>query len=120
MRPSAASPTPTGFSTSMGTWRAALPWPLLAPCVSSGRALSEAGRAHSAIFVDEWRVGFLEGEPLILDEALGVLLSRNRTTSPAEVWGWLARSRAAGLGADAPESLSEPGPGVRSAVATLR
>lgn len=70
-------------------------------------ALAESERINSAMFVDEWRVGFMDGEPALLDEYMGALLSRRREPEPEQVWRWLARARAA-LGASgrghAPES----------------
>ncbi len=58
-------------------------------------ALEESARITSALFVDEWRVGFMDGEPALLDEYMGALLSRRRDPEPEQVWRWLARARAA-------------------------
>jgi tetratricopeptide (TPR) repeat protein len=61
-------------------------------------ALAESARINSALFVDEWRVGFMDGEPALLDEYMGALLSRRHDPDPEQVWRWLARARAS-LGA---------------------
>src|ERR1051325_8765666 len=58
-------------------------------------ALAESARINSALFVDEWRVGFMDGEPALLDEYLGVLLSSRREPQAEEVWRWLASAPAA-------------------------
>src|SRR5262249_20633028 len=51
-----------------------------------------------ALFVDEWRIGFMAGEPALVDEYMGVLLASRRNPDPEQVWRWLAKARAA-LGA---------------------
>ncbi len=61
------------------------------------RALREANRARAALLVDEWRMGFLEEEPAILDEFLGVLLRRRPSPRPLEIWRWIARARASSV-----------------------
>lgn len=55
-------------------------------------ALAHGQRAGSALFVDEWRVGFVEGEPAVLDEALGVLLAQRPKPTVKDVRSWLDRS----------------------------
>ena len=52
-------------------------------------ALAHSRRTESSLFVDEWRVGFLEGEPALLDEALGVLLRRRPAPTADRVRRWL-------------------------------
>lgn len=82
-------------------------------------AIDEASRARSALFVDEWRVGFLDGEPALLDEALGLVLRRRPAPRPAQIWHWLA---AAGELAHAGAKASPPSMGadLRRRTAALR
>lgn len=68
-------------------------------------ALGLAARSRQALFVDEWRVGFLEGEPAILEEALEVLLDRRPTPRPREIWRWLTRF---GAGGARPRAVTPP------------
>src|SRR5207244_3969588 len=81
-------------------------------------ALRETRRAQSALFVDEWRVGFLEGEPPLLDESLGVLMERRPRPRPREVLAWIARARR--VGAAPAEGPAESSPAVRRQVLSLR
>src|SRR5262249_24633987 len=53
------------------------------------QALAHSRRTESSLFVDEWRVGFLEGEPPLLDEALGVLLRQQPGPTVHRVRRWL-------------------------------
>lgn len=65
-----------------------------ASLASYREALRESRRAQAALVVDEWRLGFIEEEPSILDEYLGLLLKRRPRPQPREIWAWLARARA--------------------------
>jgi tetratricopeptide (TPR) repeat protein len=81
-------------------------------------ALDWSSRAQSALFVDEWRVGFLQEEPPVLDEILGMLLRRNPAMEAEEIWRWIARVRwppEPGGGLDA-----APGAAVRRRIDHLR
>ena len=79
-------------------------------------ALHEARRAQTALFVDEWRIGFLEDEPAVLDEALGVLLSRRPRPRALEVRKWLSLASAPAP----PRATSGPTPAVRELTQRLR
>ncbi len=82
-------------------------------------ALAESARINSALFVDEWRVGFMDGEPALLDEYLGVLLSSRRESQPEQVWRWLASARAA-LGANGHHRPHETSEALRQKSAELQ
>lgn len=84
-------------------------------------ALSELNRVQSMLFVDEWRVGFLAEEPAILDELLGLLLSRRPYTRPREIWRSIALASSPKNNPVAPSpGLGTPGPAARQAVEKLR
>jgi CHAT domain-containing protein len=57
------------------------------------RAIARAEQAHSALFVDEWRMEFLETEPRLIDEFLGALLAHRSALAPEAIWRWVARAR---------------------------
>ena len=82
-------------------------------------ALAHSRRMESSLFVDEWRVGFLEGEPALLDEALGVLLRQRPGPTVHRVRRWLdlAASVAPPSAKLKPPAVDE---GVRRRAAELR
>ena len=82
-------------------------------------ALAESARINSALFVDEWRVGFMDGEPALLDEYMGALLSRRSEPDPEQVWRWLARARAA-VGANGKRQAPETSDALRQKSAELQ
>lgn len=81
-------------------------------------ALEWTSRAHSTLVVDEWRMGFLEGEPPVLDEFLALLLRRRPGSHPSEIWRWVSRGR----WQTHPPSVSPgtPGPAIMERVELLR
>jgi tetratricopeptide (TPR) repeat protein len=58
-------------------------------------AIAASKLVHSSQFVDEWRIGFLGGQPALLDESLGVLLAQRPAPQPRAIWDWIARVSAA-------------------------
>lgn len=82
------------------------------------RALAETDRALASVFVDEWRIGFVDEEPPIFDEFLGALLRREPRPSAIEIWRWIAR-RSKRTPLAVPGSVA-PSPMVQETMAGLR
>ncbi len=81
-------------------------------------AVGYSAVVHASQFVDEWRVGFLGGEPALLEESLGVLLAQRPAPRVGAIWNWIARVREA---EQSPErGAAESSPAVADQVTRLR